>query len=136
MHMKQHTGRGGASNGTTFVRPKEKFLETALFSCGLWDGPLYWRGFLPGPREPFGRIGDLKVRGRESPRCAASGSRKEQLDMAESKVQKVARQGAARKSIGTCQCGGELIWAQVVLTRARMMRVCEKCGAFHEKDQS
>jgi hypothetical protein len=56
--------------------------------------------------------------------------------MAESKVQKVARQGAVRKSVGTCQCGGELIWAQVMMTRPRMLKVCEKCGAFHEKDQS
>jgi hypothetical protein len=56
--------------------------------------------------------------------------------MAESKVQKVARQGAARQSIGTCQCGGELIWAQVFMPRPRMMKVCEKCGAFHEKDRS
>ena len=56
--------------------------------------------------------------------------------MAESKVQKVARQSVARQSIGTCQCGGELIWAQVVMTRPRMMKVCEKCGAFHEKAQS
>jgi hypothetical protein len=56
--------------------------------------------------------------------------------MAESKVQKVARQSMARKSIGNCQCGGELIWAQVVMTRPRMMKVCEKCGSFHEKDQS
>jgi hypothetical protein len=56
--------------------------------------------------------------------------------MAESKVQKVARQGAVRKSIGTCQCGGELIWAQVVTARPRMMKICEKCGAFHDKEQS
>jgi hypothetical protein len=61
---------------------------------------------------------------------------KERLEMAESKVQKVARQGAARKSVGTCQCGGELVWAQVILTRPRMMKVCEKCGTFHEKDQA
>ncbi|MBI2456539.1 MAG: hypothetical protein HYV46_10460 [candidate division NC10 bacterium] len=36
-------------------------------------------------------------------------------------------------------CQGQqegLIWAQVVMTRPRMMKVCEKCGAFHEKDQS
>ena len=71
-----------------------------------------------------------------SHQTAACGSREEQLEMAESKVQKVARQGAARKSVGTCQCGGELIWAQVVMTRPRMMKVCEKCGAFQEKDQS
>ena len=56
--------------------------------------------------------------------------------MAESKVQKVARQGAVRRSIGNCQCGGELIWAQVMMTRPRMLKVCEKCGAFQEKDQS
>ena len=70
------------------------------------------------------------------PQKAAKRSRKEQRDMAESKVQKVARQSVARESIGTCQCGGELIWAQVVLTRPRMMKVCEKCGAFQEKDRS
>ena len=56
--------------------------------------------------------------------------------MAESKVQKVARQGAVRKSIGNCQCGGELIWAQVIMTRPRMMKVCEKCGAAQEKAQA
>jgi hypothetical protein len=56
--------------------------------------------------------------------------------MAESKVQKVARHTKMRQSIGTCACGGELIWAQVVMSRPRMMKVCEKCGSFHEKDQS
>ncbi len=56
--------------------------------------------------------------------------------MAESKVQKVARQSAVRKSIGTCQCGGELIWAQVILTRPRMMKICEKCGTSQEKEQA
>jgi hypothetical protein len=56
--------------------------------------------------------------------------------MAESKVQKVARQGAVRKSIGNCQCGGELIWAQVIMTRPRMMKICEKCGASQEKAQA
>jgi len=66
---------------------------------------------------------------------AAQGSGKERLEMAESKVQKVARQGAARKSVGTCQCGGELIWSQVILSRPRMMKVCEKCGTFHAKEQ-
>ena len=50
--------------------------------------------------------------------------------MAESKVQKVARRGATRTSIGTCPCGGELIWAQVVLPRPRMMKVCEKGAAM------
>jgi hypothetical protein len=72
----------------------------------------------------------------ERPDIAAQSSRKERLEMAESKVQKVARQGAARKSIGNCQCGGELVWAQVIMTRPRMMKVCEKCGSFHEKEQS
>jgi hypothetical protein len=48
----------------------------------------------------------------------------------ESKVQKVARQAAMRQSIGTCKCGGELIWARVILNRPRMMKVCEKCGAL------
>lgn len=56
--------------------------------------------------------------------------------MAESKVQKVARQGTVRKSIGNCQCGGELIWAQVIMTRPRMMKICEKCGAAQEKAQA
>ena len=71
-----------------------------------------------------------------APGDAAKGSEKEELEMAESKVQKVARQGAVRKSVGTCQCGGELIWAQVMMTRPRMLKVCDKCGAFHEKDKS
>ena len=53
--------------------------------------------------------------------------------MAESKVQKVARRGATRTSIGTCPCGGELIWAQVVLPRPRMMKVCEKCAAIQPR---
>lgn len=56
--------------------------------------------------------------------------------MAESKVQKVARQSAVRKSFGTCQCGGQLIWAQVIMARPRMMKICEKCGAFQEKEQA
>ncbi len=46
------------------------------------------------------------------------------------KVQKVARQAAIRQSIGACTCGGELIWARVILTRPRMMKVCEKCGTI------
>jgi len=54
--------------------------------------------------------------------------------MAESKVQKVARQGAARKSIGTCKCGGELVWARVVFRRPRMLKVCEKCGAAETRE--
>lgn len=34
----------------------------------------------------------------------------------------------APKGAGQCTCGGELMWAQVYNPRARMMRVCEKCG--------
>lgn len=49
--------------------------------------------------------------------------------MAESKVQRVARQGTARPSIGTCQCGGELVRTRVVLKHPRMIKTCEKCGA-------
>ncbi len=48
--------------------------------------------------------------------------------MAESKGQKVAHQGVARNSIGTCTYGGELVWARVVVTRPQMMKVCERCG--------
>ena len=99
-------------------------------------GPLYLRGFSPDPGESIPTDRDLKEWGEGTSYDAARSSRKERLEMAESKVQKVARQGAARKSIGNCQCGGELIWAQVIMTRPRMMKVCEKCGAFHEKEQS
>lgn len=40
---------------------------------------------------------------------------------------------AASKSAGQCTCGGELMWAQVYNPRARMMRVCEKCGTAFPK---
>jgi hypothetical protein len=64
-------------------------------------------------------------------------SRREDDTMAsESKVQKVARQVAMRQSIGTCKCGGELIWARVILNRPRMMKVCEKCGAISLNGQA
>lgn len=49
--------------------------------------------------------------------------------IAESKAQKVARQGALRQAVGTCECGGQLIWTQVILRPPRMMTVCERCGA-------
>jgi hypothetical protein len=52
----------------------------------------------------------------------------------ERKVQKVARQAAIRQSIGACKCGGELIWARVILTRPRMMIVCETCGTVSRDD--
>jgi len=54
----------------------------------------------------------------------------------ESKVQKVARQAVMRQSIGTCKCGGELIWARVILNRPRMMKVCETCGALCPNGQA
>lgn len=53
--------------------------------------------------------------------------------MAESKVQKVARQGAVKQTVGTCSCGGTLIWARVMIGRGRMMKLCEKCGAMIPK---
>ncbi len=49
--------------------------------------------------------------------------------MAESKVQKVARQATARLTLGTCACGGDLVWARVILRRPRMRKVCGRCGA-------
>ncbi len=52
----------------------------------------------------------------------------------ESKVQKVARQATMRQSIGTCKCGGELIWARVILNRPRTMKVCEKCGVVFDNE--
>lgn len=57
----------------------------------------------------------------------------------ESKTQKVSRvktDKQVQKKPGTCQCGGDLIWAQVVTNRSRMMKVCEKCGALHERDNT
>lgn len=53
--------------------------------------------------------------------------------MAESKVQKIARGSAARQSAGTCTCGGELVWAQVIQRRPRMQKLCERCGTLHPK---
>jgi hypothetical protein len=53
--------------------------------------------------------------------------------VAESKVQKVARQGVARKSIGSCKCGGELVWARIVVKHPQMMKVCEKCGVAQSR---
>jgi len=50
----------------------------------------------------------------------------------ESKAQKVARQATLHRSIGTCGCSGELIWARVILSHPRMMKVCEKCGAISD----
>jgi hypothetical protein len=49
--------------------------------------------------------------------------------MAESKVQKVARGASAQRSIGTCSCGGALVWAKVILPHPHMMKVCQQCGA-------
>ncbi len=50
--------------------------------------------------------------------------------MAESKVQKVARQAARHTNVGTCTCGGDLVWAQVIQRRPRMRKVCSRCGAI------
>ncbi len=49
--------------------------------------------------------------------------------MAESKVQKVARQGAVQQSLGVCACGGKLTWVRLAASKARMVKMCEKCGA-------
>jgi hypothetical protein len=49
--------------------------------------------------------------------------------MAERKVQKVARGASAQQSIGTCTCGGALVWAKVILRHPHMMKVCEHCDA-------
>ena len=111
-----------------------KIPENLHFFLAPFGMPRYIDEVLYGPGESFPRNVDLRYRGEWEPHCAARSSRKEQLEMAESKVQKVARQTAARKSVGNCQCGGELIWAQVIMTRPRMMKVCEKCGSFHEKE--
>ena len=117
--------------------PQEKHSEQrAFFACAKRRGPIYYRGFCPNPGKPFGGWGIKQNGAGDRSQRAATRSGKERLEMAESKVQKVARQGTARKSVGACQCGGELIWAQVVLTRPRMLKVCEKCGSFHEKDQA
>jgi len=56
--------------------------------------------------------------------------------VAESKVQKVARQGGAHAVVGTCACGGQLTWAKLVLNRTRMVKVCVSCGATEEKGRS
>jgi hypothetical protein len=43
---------------------------------------------------------------------------------------KLASRGKAQvsRSVATCQCGGDMIWARVYNPRPRMMKVCEKCG--------
>ncbi|MBI5167133.1 MAG: hypothetical protein HY998_05260 [candidate division NC10 bacterium] len=38
------------------------------------------------------------------------------------------------RSVGNCQCGGELVWSRVYMRRARMMKVCEKCGTMYPKE--
>ena len=52
--------------------------------------------------------------------------------MAESKVQKVARQGAVKESLGVCACGGNLVWVRLAASKARMVKMCEKCGSTQE----
>jgi hypothetical protein len=56
--------------------------------------------------------------------------------MAESKVQKVARHGAAQAAAGTCACGGALVWTKLMLTRGRMVKACLQCGAIEEQPRS
>ena len=56
--------------------------------------------------------------------------------MAESTVQKGARRGATRTSIGTCPCGGELIWVKLILRRPRIRKVCEQCGAIQDPPEA
>jgi hypothetical protein len=48
----------------------------------------------------------------------------------ESKVQKVARKAGGQNSngVGTCQCGGIVVWAKFMGKNALMVKVCEKCG--------
>jgi hypothetical protein len=50
--------------------------------------------------------------------------------MAESKVQKVARQGAVQQSLGACACGGKLTWVRLAASKARMVKMCDKCGTM------
>lgn len=56
--------------------------------------------------------------------------------MATRKVQRVDRGGGRQESVGTCACGGTLVWTKLVLSRARMVKACVKCGAIEEKDQT
>ncbi len=48
----------------------------------------------------------------------------------EVKTAKLASRGKSSMSraVGTCTCGGDLVWSMVFSPRGRMMRVCEKCG--------
>jgi hypothetical protein len=48
----------------------------------------------------------------------------------EIKTAKLASRGKAgsSKAVGTCTCGGDMVWSMVFSPRGRMMRVCEKCG--------
>ena len=39
-----------------------------------------------------------------------------------------------RQRIGDCTCGGELVWAQVFAPKARMMKMCEKCGELYPRN--
>jgi hypothetical protein len=56
--------------------------------------------------------------------------------MAESKVQKVARHGAAQEAAGTCECGATLVWTKLMLTWGRMVKACLQCGAIEERPRS
>jgi len=52
------------------------------------------------------------------------------------KVQRAGRDGGGQESVGTCACGGNLIWTKLVLNRARMVKACLKCGAIEAKDRA
>lgn len=49
---------------------------------------------------------------------------------------KLASRGKAalRRSIGQCACGGELIWTRAHMPRARMVKLCEKCGTIYPRE--
>lgn len=38
------------------------------------------------------------------------------------------------KSVGNCLCGGDLVWSRVYNPKARMMKVCGKCGTMYPKN--
>jgi hypothetical protein len=52
------------------------------------------------------------------------------------KVQRVGRDEGRQEFVGTCACGGTLVWTRLVLNRARMVKACVRCGAIEEKDRT
>lgn len=57
-----------------------------------------------------------------------------EVGMAESKVQKVARGKKTMTTYGTCHCGGDIRWVKLFAPRGRMVKQCEKCGTWGEKE--